>query len=566
MMSSLHYQTAIALYQQGKLLKAVAQLKKDKSDSFNVQKLNLQIHYDLKKYAMAVTIGKQLLQKKIAEIEKKEISFFVGICLSQLNKKSEAVSFLEHCVAIDNSINNASALYNLLCLYYQQDQLIKVEKLATKMLSWDQYFVKVTYILAQCAAKTDKKALLQKRAKELAKYSSQLSEEMFGEVTNFLTSTGLYSDSAQLIGELEQKGDFEATSLRAELMLAKKEYQEITDYLSKEKLSRLKLAKLYYIKGTALDKLQRYDEAFIEFEQAAKLQKAANTKLQAKGYLPLWNKLVDKSLAQDAKWHQFASESNENFSNIAFIFGFPRSGTTLLDNILDTQKDVLVLSEKGAIYHVIEAFSQLNKKYPQDVIELTSTNLCFLRSIYFKSIQNKGYTISENGLIVDKGPHHTETVPLLVKLFPNAKLIASIRHPVDVCLSCFQQNFEFNQYNAFLVTMADVTKRYNQVFTLLERYKNELGVEVKSVKYEDLVTDFDEVMMDLFDYLGLEVDEAYKNFHQHAASKYVTSASRGQTDKALYKTSTFRWKNYKKQLTPYIEPLQYFIDKYGYKT
>lgn len=567
-MISKHLSSAVELHKQGKFKKAAQTLKKVKSTEFEVLKLHMQINYDLTNFLLAASYGEQILKQKISIEQKKEIYFFVGICFSKALQKPKAIEFLEKSVALDSSVVNAGALFNLLCLYYQLEQLTKVEQLALKLLSWEKYFVKVTYLLAKCAAKTDNKAVLQKRAKSLSTYFSEFNEEMFGDVVGFLIATGLYTDAEKLIVDIEKLHKLDATSLRADLLFANKKYREVIDYLSEEKLMKVGGAKLYYKKAMTHDKLKRFDDAYLLFEQAAKEKKRETKNLPVKNYLPLLNKVTDKVTVKCTTdiYEALSEKTPKKLPDLVFVFGFPRSGTTLLDNILDTQEGALVLSEKGMMSHVIKAFSLFDKKYPQDLVNLSNGEIDVLRGIYFDAIEYKGYSIENRQVIVDKGPHHTEALPLIVKIFPQAKLIATIRHPLDVCLSCFQQDFEFNQHNAFLITMDDTVKRYNQVFNLLERYESEMNIEVKSIKYEDLVTDFDTVMLDLFSYIGLNPNDAYKNFHKHASTKYVTSASRGQTEQALYKTSTYRWKNYRNQLEPCIEPLSYFINKYGYKT
>lgn len=112
--------------------------------------------------------------------------------------------------------------------------------------------------------------------------------------------------------------------------------------------------------------------------------------------------------------------------------------------------------------------------------------------------------------------------------------------------------------------MEDIVNRYIDVFTLLERYENELSIQPHFIRYEDLVTDIKGEMTKVFEYMEVTPNDNYLSFHKHADDKFVTSASRGQTNQPLYTSSMYKWKNYDVHLAPYKEELRYFIEKFGY--
>ena len=175
-----------------------------------------------------------------------------------------------------------------------------------------------------------------------------------------------------------------------------------------------------------------------------------------------------------------------------------------------------------------------------------------------------GFELDFNKTLIDKGPHHTIDLIFIYLLFPNSKLILSVRHPMDVCVSCFEQDFEPTQRNQTLITLDDITERYRQVFSLLEKYEKVLDLDILELKYEELVLDFDTQMKNVFSFIHHTPTDGFGRFYEHASNKFVQSSSRGQTNKPLYNSSINGWLKYRTHVEQYIPQLKYFIDKYGY--
>jgi hypothetical protein len=223
----------------------------------------------------------------------------------------------------------------------------------------------------------------------------------------------------------------------------------------------------------------------------------------------------------------------------------------------------LVLSETGNLTHLIETYKTF-KHYPLDIYKLNTEDKNLLRKSYFQHITEQGYGLPQSGIIVEKDPHSTEALPFIQQIFPAAKIIITLRHPLDVCISCFQIHFKSNIKNNQLMTMEDIVNRYINVFTLLGSYQNELSIQPYFIRYEDLVTDIKGEMTKVFNYMGVIPNDNYLLFHKHADNKFVNTASRGQTNQPLYKSSVYKWRNYDEQLAPYKDKLRYFIEKFGY--
>ena len=247
------------------------------------------------------------------------------------------------------------------------------------------------------------------------------------------------------------------------------------------------------------------------------------------------------------------------------MMGFNRSGTTLLENILDTQQRVIALSETRSLYSVGEAMSQqLNKRYAEDLATLSPSERQLLRQGYYDYIRELGFELKPDSVIVDKFPLYTVELPLILCLFPKAKIIFCLRHPADVCLSNFQQNSANNQQQAKLNRLADCFSYYQQVFTLFQRYQQQLDLNIHYVRYEDLVEDLEPQAEALFEFLNLPVSEDYRQFNQHAQQKIVMSASSNQVVEEIYQHSRYKWLNYQTQLQPHLAKVAQFVEQFAY--
>ena len=563
-MSSVLSQQAFKQFNEKKYLKVEKTLTKIKSKNYALQKLELQTYYNLKKYLKATTLLESLLKLTSAPKELAEVYFFVGICFSNVGQKEQAIKCLERSVAKDGSITNRYAVSNLFNLYHQVENYRKLDSLALKLIKWQEFYINTLVILAKSYAKREDKEKLVETTIKIIPHAAELCEQDFVDISQFIFATELVIHAEKYITSYEKSHNLVAYSTRADLMLHLGRYTEVVNYLNDSLLKRLNRSGLYYLTAKALDKLKNYNLAYKYFTIAGELKsKELDDSLQDQ-YIQRWLKLASNKNLKELIDSQVI-ESQEESLNMLFVFGFPRSGTTLLDNILDTQSKTIVLSEKDALSSVVEKFKSLNNRYPEDIAKLQPKDLVLLREHYFEYITNLGYNLSGMDLLVDKGPHHTDILPLIHLLFPQAKLVASIRHPLDTCLSCIQQNFITNYYNNQLLTMESTIQRYINVFNLLEKYEENFGLNIHYIRYEDIVSDFEVTITKLANYLELNLEKGYKEFHKYSAKKYITSASRGQTEKALYNNAVYKWHNYEEYLMPYKDRLLAFINKFGYQ-
>ena len=247
-----------------------------------------------------------------------------------------------------------------------------------------------------------------------------------------------------------------------------------------------------------------------------------------------------------------------------FLMGFMRSGTTLLEQVLDSHPALQSMEEKPTIEATANAFEAMTKGRENALVDLTETELAELRKVYFREVAR--YTKLQPGKrLVDKMPLNTTLAHIIWRIFPNAKIIFAARHPCDVCLSCFMQNFRLNQATATFLNLEEGAKIYAEVMQLWQGIVQTLPLDYHIIRYEDLVADFEREARALLNFLELEWRDEVLGYADHALKRgTVNTASYHQVTQPIYQHAKYRWRRYEKQLAPVIPILQPFIEYFGY--
>lgn len=248
-----------------------------------------------------------------------------------------------------------------------------------------------------------------------------------------------------------------------------------------------------------------------------------------------------------------------------FLFGFPRSGTTLLDQILDSHPMVRTMEEKDVVATLENRACSPFEDYLDLWQGLTPEIISELQDDYFREAEK--YVPQTTGTVfIDRMPLNTMRAGLIWRIFPDAKFILAVRHPADVCLSCFMQDFKINAANANFFSLEEAANFYKQVMTLWRLYEEKLPLNYHLVRYEDLVADLETEARRLFDFLEVAWDEGVLRFHEHARTKgLIGTASYSQVTQKIYRHAAYRWQRYQKYLEPVRETLAPFVEYFGYR-
>ncbi|MBF0144303.1 MAG: sulfotransferase [Magnetococcales bacterium] len=249
---------------------------------------------------------------------------------------------------------------------------------------------------------------------------------------------------------------------------------------------------------------------------------------------------------------------------LAFLVGFPRSGTTLLDQILDAHPAISVIEERPLLAALEGRLPLLTgREYPGALGEITTSRRQHLRELYTRVAAE--YLQGSPQLLVDKFPLNIRLLPLAAKLFPEARVVVALRHPADVVLSGFMQHFAPNVAMTHLHALATGARLYAGVMGLWEAEAPRLGLPWHRIRYEDLVAAPEAEARALLAFLGVDWDAAILDFDRHARARgTIRTPSAAQVTRKLHGEARYRWRRYHRHLAPVLPLLQPFIDRFGY--
>jgi len=248
------------------------------------------------------------------------------------------------------------------------------------------------------------------------------------------------------------------------------------------------------------------------------------------------------------------------------IVGFPRSGTTLLEQMLDAHPALQSMDENPFFNRLADKLRSHDPRILQDLGVLQQRDADELRKLYLKMVCE---TIERNWdtQLVDKNPLNMLWLPMIHRLFPAAKFIFALRHPCDVILSCYMQNFRAGILGAATSTIPRLAAAYVQA---MERWLQDVETfkpDVLISRYEDLVTDFPQQVQRIAQFLELDDAAPMLAFDRHARGKeYIATPSYTQVIVPVNKKGLNRWKRYQKEFEPAWPILQPMLRHWGYPT
>ena len=227
-----------------------------------------------------------------------------------------------------------------------------------------------------------------------------------------------------------------------------------------------------------------------------------------------------------------------NHSNLVFLIGFPRSGTTLLDTILRSHSQTLVLEEKPYLLDVRHRFYKNHEL--SDILKINETDKIKMQEQYFNAFEHKS-----DQLIIDKYPLNLIELGFIKTLFPKSKIVLAIRHPLDCIISCVMTAFKMNDGMVNFENIQTTAYFYNECFELLFKYFNYYEIKYHTVKYENVITNFKYEISNLLKFLNLNYQENINNFQETAKlRKKINTPSYDQVTQPLYSSSINRYKNF----------------------
>jgi tetratricopeptide (TPR) repeat protein len=326
----------------------------------------------------------------------------------------------------------------------------------------------------------------------------------------------------------------------------------------------------WYELGNLLDRAGHYQEAMAAFLEAKAIQRpAAEPFLKVLQGVQARVRELEQTVSAGVlkRWSEAAGDLQPS-RRLAVLCGHPRSGTTLLEHMLDAHPGI-VSAEETHILHD-EAYLSLTRGFPQSasVLEVLDSappsRLRQSRDDYFRFTELfVGKRIGDK-LLIDKNPALNVLIPAVVRIFPEARFLIALRDPRDVCLSCFMQPLALNPVSSAYLSLEGTVNQYASVMGLWRSILPKLPNPPIEVRYEDLVNDIETESRRVLEFLGVSWDPAVLQFHEHARRKPVRSPSYADVVKPVYKRAVGRWRNYAEYFGPGLEKLGPFVTALGY--
>ena len=227
-----------------------------------------------------------------------------------------------------------------------------------------------------------------------------------------------------------------------------------------------------------------------------------------------------------------------------FILGMPRSGSTLVDQIISSHSKVDGTQE---LPNIIKIASELNSNnqntYPEILKELDESKLSEMGNNY---LSETTWARKNAPFFIDKMPNNFIHIGLIKTILPNAKIIDTRRDPMDTCFSCYKQFFARGQL--FTYSLEDLGNYYTDYIKAMNHWHNVYGKDIFTVHYDNVINKTEETIRELIDYCNLPFEKECLEFYK--SSRPVKTPSAEQVRQPIYKSGLNYWKNYEKHLVP----------------
>ncbi|QAU22798.1 sulfotransferase family protein [Dyella sp. M7H15-1] len=305
----------------------------------------------------------------------------------------------------------------------------------------------------------------------------------------------------------------------------------------------------WFAMGKMHEDLGRYDQAFAAYAQGNRLKYAQISPHEASKVALVENvrTVFDEPFFAD---HPAPAVSRGKLP--IFIVGMPRSGTSLIEQILSTHPDIHGAGElpdlENFIFALAKKAGKLAEAYPGIASQLSAAELLRLGDAYTEQVWKLAPQATH---ISDKMMSNFVHIGMIHRMFPHARIIHAMRDPMDSCFSCYATLFAKDNLD-FTYDLGTVGRYYVRYIQLMQHWKQVLPADAMlELRYEHMVADTEGQARRLFDYLGLPWDPRCLNFHEN--KRIVRTASAAQVRRPVYKSSVARWKHFEAQLGPLLD-------------
>jgi len=474
--------------------------------------------------------------------------FLLGVASHNMGCFNDAEVAYQRCLT-QNPHHYLAQKYYLGLLLLLASKPDYVLKLSRSLLRQPKFFNQTLLSLLIFAQQHSKAQLIEYQT-FIYQHLERIEPATMERIINIYRVSSLFDFSRKLIELLKEKypNNLQPKILEAQLLAAEGENEKADDIL--DDLSVAPNFSYLYLKGNLALQKRDYLSAFSHITKAAELKQRDIKPPEFDTFEIM--KRVNPNVVK-APSHR----------KTAFLLGFPRSGTTLLERVIDTVDDVFTINEMSPFNFI----TSTGEDAMSWVTQLNTSNGNFLKveqSKYFEIANKILPPDSKASMFLDKSPWHTTFLPVIDKLLPDSKIIVALRHPMDVIISCAFQNFSNHAFNDYLVGFRECTNRYKSIMEAYIEQRETLELDILEVKYEDIVNDFDNQLTKIADFLAISFPKDAADFYKKNQDRAITSASSHQATKAVYSSSLDKWRHFEPYLQDEIKTLKPLINKLGY--
>ena len=308
----------------------------------------------------------------------------------------------------------------------------------------------------------------------------------------------------------------------------------------KEDMSDIERSQIHFALGKAYEVKKDFDNSFNNYFKGNEVKKGLikyssdDTTDNTKRILDFFNLETIRNLSKSSTVDQ----------DPIFILGMPRSGSTLVDQIISSHSKVDGTQE---LPNIIKIASELNSNnqntYPEILKELDESKLSEIGNNY---LSETTWARKDAPFFIDKMPNNFIHIGLIKTILPNAKIIDTRRDPMDTCFSCYKQFFARGQL--FTYSLEDLGNYYTDYIKAMNHWHNVYGKDIFTVHYDNVINKTEETIRELIDYCNLPFEKECLEFYK--SSRPVKTPSAEQVRQPIYKSGLNYWKNYEKHLVP----------------
>jgi tetratricopeptide (TPR) repeat protein len=268
------------------------------------------------------------------------------------------------------------------------------------------------------------------------------------------------------------------------------------------------------------------------------------------------------------RWRTRGEKFKPIGKGLALLTSHPRSGTTLLEQVVDSHNELISADELQILTQIVYVPLFRGKPKhttPPEILDnVSDEDVAKVRRDYCVSMEGALRESIGDRILLDKNPAMTGLLPMIGRVFPEMKILFALRDPRDVVISCFMQRLPINPVSIHYLTLEGTVNEYAATMRNWLKVRGMLKNPWLEVRYEDMVADMPGQARQILDFLGLPWDDAVLEYHKRAREKHVHSPTYEAVTKPVYTSSVGRWRNYARQLEPHIDVLQPFIEAFGY--